>query len=105
MLCPASIGDKECITYLEVLSTTGTPGYEQFFKDVAMAWIELGGIPHWQKQWKFLEESCDIFGYVYIREKYGENIDTFKRVRTEQNFDPSDTFMNTTMAQLFKLLN
>ena len=31
LLCPASLGDEEHIAYIEVLSTVGTRGYEQFF--------------------------------------------------------------------------
>ena len=76
LLCPASFGDEDHITYLEVLSTTGTRGYEQLFTEVAMAWVELGGIPHWHKQWEFLQiESFDIFSYLH--KKYGKNMETF----------------------------
>ena len=52
LLSPASIGDEEHIAFIEVLSTTGTHGYEQFFTEVSMVWIKLGGVPHWQVQWK-----------------------------------------------------
>ena len=105
LLCPASIaeGGEPYIAYIEVLSVSGTPGYEQYFTDVALAWKKLGGIPHWQKQWTFLKdkdpEDPDIFGY--IRKKYGENIKTFMNVRQQLNLDPKNLFMNRTMAQVF----
>ena len=99
LLSPASIGDEEHITYLEVLSTTGVHGYEEFFTEVAMAWIDLGGIPHWQKQWEFLEKSFDIFGY--LRKKYGGNMEMFMKVREALNVDPNGIFMNETMEKLF----
>ena len=99
LLSPASIGDEKHITYLEVLSTTGTRGYEQFFTDVAMAWIKLGGIPHWQKQWEFMQESFDIISY--LRKKYGKNMETFMKVHEALNVDPDGIFMNDTMRKLF----
>ena len=98
LLCPASIGDEDHITYLEVLSTTGVRGYEEFFTEVAMAWIDLGGIPHWQKQWEFLDKSFDIFSY--LRNKYGKNMETFMKVREALNVDPNGIFMNDTMKKL-----
>ena len=104
LLCPASIGDEEHIAYIEVLSTSGTPGYEQFFTDVATEWVKLGGIPHWQKQWEFLNETkpdMDIFSY--LRKKYGKNIERFLKVHDELKLDPDELFMNDTMKKL--LLN
>jgi hypothetical protein len=99
LLCPASIGDETHITYIEVLSTTGTRGYEQFFTEVAMEWIKLGGIPHWHKQWEFLQESFDIFSY--LRNKYGKNMETFMKVHEALKVDPDGIFMNDTMKKLF----
>ena len=102
LLCPASIGDEDHITYLEVLSTVGTPGYESFFIEVAEEWAKLGGIPHWQKQWEFLQKSESIDIFAHIREMYGEKIGTFMRVRKDLGLDPNDIFMNDTMKKLFE---
>ena len=102
LLCPASLGEEEHITYIEVLSTSGTPGYEEYFTDVAKAWLDLGGIPHWQKQWEFLQKEKHLDIFDYIRKKYGKNIDTFLRVRDQLNLDPNDLFMNDTMKQVLK---
>lgn len=104
LLCPASIGDEEHVAYIEVLSTTGTPGYEQFFTDVAKEWVKLGGVPHWQKQWEFLNElQPDMEIFSYVREKYGKNIEEFLKVYDQLHLDPDGVFMNDTMKKL--LLN
>ena len=100
LLCPASLGDEEHVAYIEVLSTEGTPGHEQFFTDVAVEWVKLGGVPHWQKQWDFLEEHFDIFSY--LRSKYSKNIHAFQQVYRELNIDPNGIFMNKTMEKLFQ---
>ena len=110
LLCPASIveGGDEHVAYLEVLSTSGTPGYEAYFEEVAKEWTKLGGIPHWQKQWTFLKDTKiptgtgstqDIFEYV--RDKYGQNLEKFKIVRDSLNLDPNNLFMNETMKKVF----
>lgn len=104
LLCPASITNsdsEEHIAYIEILSVSGTPGYEQYFTDVALAWKKLGGIPHWQKQWTFLQDKdTDIFGY--INNKYGANLSTFMNVRQQLKLDPKNLFMNGTMEKVFE---
>ncbi len=104
LLCPSSIGDHTHIAYVEVLSTSGTQGYEQYFTEVATAWIELGGIPHWHKQWTFLMGSEFGAGrqsiFEYIRSKYGTNLTTFNTVRSQLNLDPDDRFLNATMQDV-----
>lgn len=104
LLCPASIGDTTHMAYIEVLSTSGTQGYEQYFAEVAKEWIALGGIPHWQKQWTFLKDfdigqgDQDIFDY--IRSKFDGNLTTFNNVRSQLEFDCDDRFLNTTMKKV-----
>ena len=98
LLCPATLGEEEHIAYIEVLSTTGTQGYEQYFTDIAKAWIKLDGIPHWQKQWDFLQKDFDIF--EYLRKKYGKNMETFMKVHKELDLDPKGIFMNDLMKKL-----
>ncbi len=101
-LCPASIvsDNEQYIAYIELLSTVGTPGYEKYFAEVAEAWMKPGldGIPHWHKQFMFLNsKDCDIF--KYIREKYGENLTKFADIRTQLDLDPNDLFLNNTMKK------
>ena len=105
LLSPASIGDEEHVAFIEVLSTTGTRGYEQFFTEVSMEWIKLGGVPHWQKQWEFLEKqtSSNFEIFSYLRDKYGKNIETFVKVLGELKLDPDGIFMNDMMKKV--LLN
>lgn len=100
LLCPASLGHEEHIAYIEVLSTVGTRGYEQFFTDVGMEWIDLGGVPNWHKQWELLNQPhFNVFGY--LRKKYGKNLETFMKVHRQLNFDPNLIFMNKTMEKIF----
>ena len=98
LLCPATLGEEDHIAYIEVLNTTGTQGYEQYFTDIAKAWIKLDGIPHWQKQWDFLQKDFDIF--EYLRKKYGKNMETFMKVHKELDLDPKGIFMNDLMKKL-----
>lgn len=108
LLNPASIGTEKDthIAYIEVLSTSGTPGYEEYFKDVAKKWMELGGIPHWHKQWSFLtpptsDSSSEESIYDYIKRKYGaDRLGTFNKVR--KVLDPNDIFLNETMEKVLK---
>ena len=103
-LCPATItqkSDEEHIAYIEVLSTSGTPGYEKYFEEVAEAWMKLDGVPHWHKQFTFLNnEDRDI--YKYIRDQFGDHLEKFRNVRTSLNLDPDDIFLNETMKKIIK---
>ena len=64
---------------------------------------KLPGVPHWNKQWSFLNNDLDIV--KYLQEKYGTNLDTFKFVRKQLKIDPKNLFLNSTMAQVIKLMN
>ena len=91
-----------------------TPGYEQYFQAIAFGWMCIGGIPHWHKQWEFLEKDWSnkpewvqklqrklpLNIFHYIREQYGEKIKKFEDVR--KLFDPKKLFMNKTMAGIFQ---
>ena len=101
LLCPASLGNEEHIAYIEILSTAGTPGYEQFFADVGKKWIDLGGVPHWYKMWELLNQpNFDV--YAFLRSKYGKNMKTFMRVHRQLNLDPDLIFMNKMMGKVFQ---
>ena len=104
LLCPAAAVVKDSPTkhagYVEILSLLNTPGYVDFYRRVALAWMDRGGVPHWNKQWKLLEnEGIDINGY--IRRKYDDNIASFLRLRTLSGVDTDDMFMNTAMKEIF----
>ena len=101
LLCPASLGNEDYIAYIEVLSTAGIPGYEPFFTDIAKQWMEQGGVPHWNKQWSFLNNDLGIV--KYLQEKYGSNLETFKSVREQLKVDPKNLFLNSTMAQVLSI--
>ena len=80
---------------------SAAPGYDQYFKDFALAWKELGGIPHWHKQWTLLQDKgIDIFGY--INNKYGEILSTFMNVCQQLKLDPQNLFINCTMEKVFQ---
>lgn len=105
LLSPASIGSEEHVAYIEVLSTADTPGYEEYFREIAVKWMKLGGIPHWQKQWAFLDDP-NVFPdrklvgiYEHIKRMFGQNLTDFDTVRTK--YDADGLFMNETMKKLF----
>ena len=96
LLCPASVGNEKHIAYIEVLSTVGTPDYLEYFEAVAKEWIKLGGIPHWHKQFMFLEKKHNIISH--IKKQFGDRIDRFNKVRKE--LDPNGVFLNEAMKSI-----
>lgn len=93
LLCPASIGDQEHILYVEVLSIVNTPGVKDYFKAISDGWKKLGGIPHWHKQWTFLDEKGSMVDY--LKKMYGGNLTKFNQVRTAIQVDPDNMFVNS----------
>ena len=98
-LCPASIKAlpwEDHIAYIEILGTTGTPGYGEYVKRVADAWTKLGGVPHWQKEFYNVEGIDREDLLKHMRKKYGkENINKFNNVR--KRLDENDIFLNNAM--------
>ena len=92
LLCPASLGDEDHILYVEVLSVVNTPGSKEYFGEICRLWKRQGGIPHWQKQWTFLDDNGSMI--KYLQGKYGQNLTTFKGVRQAMNVDPNNMFVN-----------
>ena len=101
LLCPASLGDEDHILYIEVLSVVNTPGSENYFKDISMKWKRQGGVPHWQKQWTFLDNNCRMI--KYLQGKYGQNLTTFKGVRQAMNVDPNNMLVNNVYKAILEL--
>lgn len=93
LLCPASLGDQDHILYIEVLSTVNTPEVQDYFQTISDGWKNLGGIPHWQKQWTFLDKDGSMVDY--LKEKYGNNLTKFNDVRKALQVDPKDMFVNS----------
>lgn len=98
-LCPSSVfqsTDCNGIACIEVQSTYGTKGYEKFYLELEKAWMDLGGVPHWQKQWDF---SPDIV--PYIRNRYGANIEKFLATRKALQVDNEDNlFINKKLMEV-----
>lgn len=99
-LCPSSIFQptkhSACI---EVQSTYATQDYMKFFSELEGAWMKLGGIPHWQKQWDFQPNDT----IQYIQEMYGERIDAFLAVRKSLEIDNEDNlFMNEILMKVLE---
>ena len=101
LLCPASLGDEDHILYIEVLSVVNTPGSENYFKDIGTKWKRQGGVPHWQKQWTFLDNNGSMI--KYLQGKYGQNLTTFKGVRQAMNVDPNNMFVNDVYKAILEL--
>lgn len=93
LLCPVSLGDSNHILYIEVLSTVNTPGVRDYFQDISDGWRKMNGVPHWQKQWTFMDKNGDMV--TYLKERYGDNLTKFKQVRNALNVDPNNMFVNS----------
>lgn len=93
LMCPASLGNEAHILYIEVLSTVNTPGVKRYFTEVSDGWKRLNGVPHWQKQWTFLDNNGSMVNY--LKERYGSNLTKFKQVHSGLQVDPKDLFVNS----------
>ena len=108
LLCPASntMWSEEHVVYIEVLSTPDTPGYQEYFRAIAKKWMDLGGIPHWQKQWAFLgddhrfSDNKSLRIFEHIKKNFEKNLKAFDAIR--KKYDSDCLFMNKTMARIFE---
>ncbi len=55
-----------------------------------------GSRPHWAKQYQNLPQIASK-----IRAIYGENLNTFLRIRDAENIDPDNIFVNRFLEELF----
>lgn len=109
LLCPATCNLKHAAgetsthtAFLEMLSFAGTKRYKDFFKEVAEKWISLGGVPHWCKQWTFLEdEGVGIFEHV--QDKYHDNLVKFNQILQTLSGSDGAMFVNKTMQKLLDI--
>ena len=106
MIGPAAQNRTEDDTntaYIEVVSFAGTDTYRGLFKDIGQRWIELGGLPHWPKQWTLIPGI-----YETIQNSYGDNLQRFKTVLEtlganatgDGETDPWKMFINSTMQKV-----
>ncbi|CAB4018458.1 FAD linked oxidase domain-containing [Paramuricea clavata] len=84
LICPAHAVHKENETdkqtlYLEVVGLAGQENWEDYSKEIAGEWMAMkingmAPLPHWAKQWSYLDGIDD-----YIKEGYGDNLKTFRK--------------------------
>ena len=101
LLCPAVKRDVDQSThtaFVEIVGFAGTQSYMKFFHDIGEKWMELGGTPHWCKQWTFLGDKI----FDHIHNYYGDNISKFRDLFKILNGD-NRMFVNQTMAKVFQL--
>ena len=60
--------------------------------------MRLGGVPHWAKEWSFLEGE-GIFEHLHNH--YGENMAKFSAILDAINGKGKEMFLNKTMKKLF----
>lgn len=89
-------GDEHKTTCNIQITSFDNP-YWEGFKDQLMAqWLALpGSRPHWAKQYQDLPQIAHT-----LRRVYGENLETFLRIRTEAGVDPDNIFVNAFLEQL-----
>ena len=106
MICPSAQNRTENDTntaYIEVLSFAGTDTYRELFKNIGQRWLELGGLPHWAKQWTFIPGI-----YQTLQDSYGANLQRFKTVLETLGANatgsgetvPWKMFINSTMQKV-----
>jgi hypothetical protein len=95
LLSPATGNEHTC--FIEILSFYNTPGWQEFSADVSLEWMKLPNAkPHWPKEFQ------QIPGIIpFIRQAYGENFNTFLRLRDELGVDPNRMFVNPYLERVF----
>ena len=99
LICPSAQDTSVTnYAYIEVLSFAGTDSYRGLFTEIGEKWLELGGLPHWAKQWTHID---GIFGK--IQERYGENLKKFKKVFDylgSADTENKNIFVNSTLQKI-----
>lgn len=94
LLAPAGGPGHTC--YIEILSSTPTPGWEEFASAVAAEWMRLPGArPHWGKEWEFIPGIVPFIGRAY-----GDHLRTFLRLRADHAGDPDRMFSNDLLDRI-----
>jgi FAD/FMN-containing dehydrogenase len=94
LLSPASGSGHTC--YIEILSSSPTPHWQQFASAIAARWMQLPGArPHWAKEWEFIP-GIDAF----IGQAYGDQIPRFLAMRDALGVDPERMFSNALLDRV-----
>ncbi len=88
LLAPASRSGHTC--YIEILSSTPTPYWQEFASAIALRWMKLPRArPHWAKEWEFIPEI-----EAFIGQAYGDQLQQFLKVHDALGVDPEHMFSN-----------
>lgn len=88
LLAPASGPGHKC--YIEILSSTPTPHWQEFASAIALRWMKLPGArPHWAKEWEFIPGI-----EVFIGQAYGDQLRQFLKVHAMLGADAGHMFSN-----------
>jgi L-gulonolactone oxidase len=91
LLAPSSGNDVTC--YIEILTFHNTTRYEEYFARIELAWMRLGGKPHWGKL---------VFEPDRVSELYDKsNLEDFLEVR--KRLDPEEVFVNPYLRRVLGL--
>ncbi len=88
LLAPASGQGHTC--YIEILSSSPTPHWQEFASAIATRWMKLPGArPHWAKEWEFIPGI-----ETFIGQAYGDQLRQFLMVHAALGVDPEHMFSN-----------
>lgn len=88
LLAPSSGPGHTC--YIEILSSTPTPCWQEFASAIAVRWMRLPGArPHWAKEWEFIPGI-----EAFIGQAYGDQLRQFLEVHDAVGADPERMFSN-----------
>jgi hypothetical protein len=79
------------------ITSFANPHWEEFKDCLMERWLSIpGSRPHWAKQYQNLPGIASR-----LRAVYGENLQTFLRIREESQVDPDHLFVNPVLEELF----
>jgi hypothetical protein len=88
LLAPSSGPGHTC--YIEILSSSPTPYWQEFTSAIAARWMKLPGArPHWAKEWEFIPGI-----EAFLGQAYGDQLKQFLTVRDALGVDPQRMFSN-----------
>lgn len=94
-LSPAFGDGHTC--YIEILSRTNQPQWEEFSGNIAREWLTLPhALPHWAKEYRHIPGVVE-----HIRQEMGPNIARFNQIKASLGVDPHHMFVNDTLRELF----
>ena len=89
-------GDANETTCNIQITSFANPHWDEFKDCLMERWLTIpGSRPHWAKQYQSLPGIAGT-----LRAVYGENLETFLRIRIEEEVDPDDVFVNPFLEDL-----